>query len=269
MQISQGILEYLSENSQADIFAVLYDIAFSLDTDRELSVIQLILQKTLGHNPENLCEAGAGTGRFILPLAISGLKTTAVEPNIGMYAVFTVKINEFLRNSPISITKFRHNFEDIILTQKYDAILVMTDTLSYVWPIEKAKQFLGNAKHLLTDNGVLILDIALWATDEGNRKEEWSILLNDGFVKGSCFAQITREGKQTFRVEELSFRGRINNMHLQASNKQTLHAFTWETLVAFCNDCGFTPILLADPYTSKIVISPQGYNRLFIALKKT
>lgn len=264
----------LSQVRGSSAFAELYDVAFGWDPTNELSSLYLIWEHTLHGLPKSLCDVGAGTGRFTIPLIQRGIHCTAVEPDIDMMEVLQRKVNLLSDDIRDRFTLVNERFEDFEPSRSFDSIIVMTDTISYVWPCNLLKRFVKRAHSVLREGGVVVLDLGLWARYEGEgRDESWTTEFESVLVSARCKATVislcqSDNKNELARLEELIFQGRSNNLCVYTSRERILHAFTFDDIRSVWQENGFEPSLCIIPGTSNIVDIENSYHkRLLMAFR--
>ena len=113
---------------------------FSWDIGTELQAIESLWAKVLGNEPKTVCDVGAGTGRFLIPMLQKRIECIAVEPDSSMVAVLLEKLSKTVEaiDCPTVLTA---NFEDVDGVANLDCIIAMTDVISYRIPPHQVASF--------------------------------------------------------------------------------------------------------------------------------
>jgi SAM-dependent methyltransferase len=221
-------------------FAELYEMAFGWHPGVELGVIGRLWPGIQGPS-KKVCDVGAGTGRFALPLVEFGHVVTAVEPDPAMVEVlqrvFDAHGLPLDRIQPTAIEVFESK-------QGFDVVLLLTDVVSCLWPRFRLESALAKTRQLLQAGGLLILDCALWTDGEFERSESWETNTNSGIVRATCTASVCRlnhdaGGGFTFRLEVLTFHADEPDRLIQYSRERVMHAFRIQDLVGMVERAGF------------------------------
>lgn len=214
---------------------------------------------------KRVCEIGAGTGRFLSSIADISSHVDAFEPCGEMYKILQDRIVSWETEKCVAINDYFRPAAD-----SYCAILLLTDTLSYVWPHEELQRLVGDIYSSLRRNGVLVIDIALWdSVIPPIRNEEWIEEQNGLKVKAKCSSEIFSEAnnREWTRVETLSFEimrdGRIHSE--QESNEMQMFSFcsVQETFSSF-KFLGWAKV--GDVITQEH--PPERQNRIMLAFSK-
>jgi len=245
-------------------FAYLYDLAFSWNITTELEALYVCLECRRIKDIKKVCDAGAGTGRFTIPLVDLGMEVTAIEPNEAMLNRLVMK-----RSSP-NLIPTKHRFEKFRSEIPFDAVIAMTDTVSDVWPITSLKSFLNTAENFLVKGGVFVADIAIWGNQKSqSRSESWIQETADGPVSAICKAIVHTYNEQMFRVEELQFCLDTQSVKWAVSKQSVMHAFTLEAFETLVKDANLNPITYVTPTARKLTRKEaQKELRLLIACRK-
>lgn len=234
-------------------FAELYDAAFGWDPADELASLEFVWNRTLGGIPKDVCEVGPGPGRFAIPLLRRGIRYTGFEPTADMAEVLVRKVSLLPSEARNRFTLNEEPYEENRgPNSTFDSIILMTDTVSYVWPQKTLARLARKVRSSLRAGGVVVLDIGLWAGFEGERREEsWTEEANNLTVSATCIGTLVplagRGGDELARLEELSFRGKSKELRLYASQQKILHAFTFDGIRDFWQELGFGLALCVVP----------------------
>ncbi|MCA1622496.1 MAG: class I SAM-dependent methyltransferase [Acidobacteria bacterium] len=264
--------EQISNFDYKNIFPELYDLAFSWDISEEISSLYFIWNSS-NISPKFICEIGAGTGRFTIPLLQAGYNVTAIEPDSGMVRVLFKKINSQNKETNLHFNLIQDRIENTNLKDKFDSLIAMTDTLSYIWSLKNAKKFLSNAYDLLKYKGVLILDTSLWQEfQDSAREESWVTASKTGQIFAKCKTKLilNNNGFKGFgsRIEDLSFWGYINNTKVIASRRNILNSFSFQFLKDLAMKIGFNYNFCIFPGNKDFVEDPEFYQRLLLVFNK-
>lgn len=131
----------------------------------------------------------------------------------------------------------------IYTCRKFDALIAMADTLSYVYPEQRLSNFLYHAKSVLRNCGIFIIDVGLWAgyLDE-SRSEKWASEIDCQITNASYDASISQvhEGDRIARrVETLSFEVRQSGLILKSTQQREILSFSYNVLIDYLSIHGF------------------------------
>jgi SAM-dependent methyltransferase len=224
-------------------FAQLYAMAFSWDPAFEFQSVNKLFAI---HGVENNCviaDVGAGTGRFVGCIVNHGFECYAIEPDLEMFKELEVAIEKLSKESNSRATPVRSLFENFDPSRKLDAIITMTDTLSYVLPESRLSLFLSQAKYSLNSGGVFVIDVAIWANYIGEaRSEQWSSEI-DGWVINSEYSayisQLPDRQRMARRLETLTFEARRGEQLVERTRQREIFSFSLEDLMEQLSSHGF------------------------------
>ncbi len=125
-----------------------YDRIFPLNQSAESFFVDLFKKG------ESILDIGAGTGSMAIALAEKGLKVTAVEPELEMANTILSKAS----TKGVSVTVETNTMEEIEdLTENYDGIMCIGNTLPHLQSIEEIENFLKSCYLKLNQGGRLTL----------------------------------------------------------------------------------------------------------------
>lgn len=224
-------------------FAELYSMAFSWDPDFEFLSVRHLLSIHRIQGPCLIADVGAGTGRFVECITRQGFFCLAIEPDPEMYKVLETTVAGLLESHRSKITLVHTCFEVFDVQQKFSALLAMTDTLSYVLPESRLSSFLSHAKDAIAIGGVLIIDVGLWKTIDGeSRMEEWLSETQGWLTTARCSAsmsQLQSNGRMARRLETLTFEAKRTGLTVERSQQREILCFSHKELVDFVSSYGF------------------------------
>ena len=258
------------------LFAELYDIAFQWDRTAELATLFFLWDALLPRPPYDVCDLGAGTGHFSVPLVEAGLECTAVEPDPAMAQILIKRAKALPLKKRKLLTIWPHELTTASCEGRFDSVIAMTDTISYIWPLRRLSTLLRHIRFVLKAGGVLLIDVSLWNGHEGeSRQEAWQLSRKQETGYARCTAQIARldnaspADTQLVRVEELGFeRFDAGNRH-SAIHQSLLHAFSSNTLRSLLTQAGFSFGLCAVPGTMLRVDDTENHPRLVMGFVRT
>jgi SAM-dependent methyltransferase len=257
------------------LFSVLYDLAFSWDVDPELNMISLIWESLSDKTPEKVCEIGAGTGRFTIPLSKKSVSCVAFEPDEGMFAILQNKMNELNPMALKGVQLKNKRFGEYDGSAKFDCILMMTDTLSYIWPPKTLPYLLMDIRSALKKGGILILDIALWGKNSSNtRIETWTEEFLNFKVYAKCKSKLIFDDYNNFskyiRVENLSFSYKSVTNNFSVCQVHIMNGFTFQDIENLLEKTGLSMEVTFLP-DSKEIVEPESryYPRVILGCKKS
>ncbi len=259
--MNQEPIDYDDSPMHSDLeavgFAELYDLAFSTyGAPIELASVEKAW--TIAHRqpPARVADLGSGTGIYSTPLAQSGVEVWSIEPDPSMALIQDRKIARL----PSRQRQLIHRYERLSLvppTVEVDSVIMMTDTLSYIWPRQFARQTIKHVSKLLAPSGTLLIDIALWNDDDWNRQEEWTNHYSNLVVRAACNCvvipappSIVSNGQ--WRIEELLFR--CSPRQGSARKVSALNAFSFADLDRLLADEGFLYFGFITPEGSRISV---------------
>ena len=119
-----------------------------------------------GGLPGSLVELGCGTGAFSFAFSkyCKG-RYLATDGSLDMLAVAREKVHE-----EHGIVEFEHlQFEDLDLSEDFDAAILLYDGLNYLTEIEQIEQLLVSIQRILRPGGLFIFDQATRANSLNNQ----------------------------------------------------------------------------------------------------
>jgi 2-polyprenyl-3-methyl-5-hydroxy-6-metoxy-1,4-benzoquinol methylase len=257
-------------------FSQLYDVAFGWSPEAELSSIIVLWEHLLPSPPMQICDIGAGTGRFTIPLLKMEKKCTAIEPDSEMGDVLCQKLKQLPTEIQNNCTYINDRIEKIDIDKKYDSILLMTDTLGYIWPDTELRRFIANVRNIVAPDAVIVVDVALWSKYAGeNREESWTMTVDDVIVETTYRSTLLNMNtsrsadQELIRKEEFTLTRISGQDRLTAYREGALHAFSLKELCAVWQELGFEPMLYVKPGSSEVMsIIDEVPPRLFIAFQQ-
>jgi SAM-dependent methyltransferase len=262
----------LARDTSFNNFSDLYNLAFSWDISEELSSLYFIWN-SLNISPKFICEIGAGTGRFTVPLLEAGFDVTAIEPDSEMVRILLRKISSQSKRKDLPFNLIQDKIENVNLKASFDSLIAMTDTLSYVWTLENLIKFLSNAYNFLKYKGALILDVSLWQDfQEPTREEKWLIISDACQIAAQCKTTIILNGDAfngfCSRIEDLSFSGYINSTQVSSSRRSILNACSFQYLKNLAKKIGFNYNFCVFPGSTSFADTPESHQRLLLVFDR-
>jgi SAM-dependent methyltransferase len=204
----------------------LYDDAFSWDPSQEIGYVDDLIGLYAKKPIRRLLDIGAGTGRFTEPLIKRCSKYIAIEPDVEMRSVLERRLLEL--NPKVAASVLSCAFEDAVLNETCDIGVLLTDVISYVVPRARLLRFLASLRSAIIPEGLLIVDVGLWAGYVGERREEsWCVERVDAVIEASCRAVLARfDRKGLYRREILTFCKKTSDRCIIARREGILAAFT-------------------------------------------
>ena len=156
-----------------------------------------------------------------------------------------------------------------------DAVVAMTDTLSYVLPDERCSRFVANVAAVLRPGGAFLVDAGMWSGYAGeSRAEHWTSEVADGwFVRAAFEATISSQsvpGQCPRKVETLLFEANRPSVSIVRSSRQETLAFTHTWLLDMLGAHGLAFRGAAEPGKVEVHTSPlPTAKRLFYSFVKT
>lgn len=145
---------------QKDIYTSLASIYDTLmeDVDYEswADFIDEIMQ-THHFDPQKILELACGTGSLALSLAeLECYEITATDLSPAMIEVAKKKARDF----EVDMNLFPMNYLDINISEKFDCIYTVFDSVNYLKETKGIKRFLEETYKILTPGGLLIYDFS-------------------------------------------------------------------------------------------------------------
>lgn len=140
-------------------FARLYDLLVYGREEAEADDIELCFLKWVFHElcqrkVKEILDIGCGTGRYLIPLAREGYKSTGLDNSAGMIDECSYR----LRRQRLNADLIQKDLTDIDFGGKFDAILCMNSVICYLLDTEKILDALRRFQRALRPKGILVLD---------------------------------------------------------------------------------------------------------------
>jgi SAM-dependent methyltransferase len=253
-------------------YAELYAMAFSWDPEQEFGTVAAMLDQAGLTDGSLVADAGAGTGRFIECLLRRKYRVLAVDPDHDALEVLESR-SERLARADGQLALVRGPFETFDAGEPIDAVIAMTDTLSYVIPEPRLNQFVAQAAASLRAGGVLIVDAGVWSGYDGeSRSEQWSAIYEGWALAASFSASVCRDrgtdGTFARKVETLAFEARRGSQLVDRSRLVETFAFDHAGLVALMGSHGLTSASSAPPGATPAPVDRGAGKRLFYSFRK-
>jgi predicted O-methyltransferase YrrM len=250
-------------------FAELYAEAFSWDPAFEFAAVTALVREHASP-PRNAMDVGAGTGRFLSSILAIADQCCALEPDSDMYNCLQDTV-QGLGEDAARVEPILGYLEDVVTAERFDLIVAMTDTVSYVFPESRLRSFFSSAADLLHDDGLLIVDAGMWAGYVGeSRAEHWVTRSSGSHLDADFRATVHREaadGMLARKVETLRFELKSPVGVVERVRVQEQFAFSISSLVEAAQMADLTFVATAEPggaITSEI--SPR-IKRAFVAFR--
>lgn len=136
-------------------YAKYYDLLYSdKDYEGECVFIESIFRNYAHTPPEEILDAGCGTGGHALPLARRGYRVTGLDASESMIAQAEMKAH----NAGVSVQFHKADLRDFDLSKNFDACVCMFAVIDYVTETQDLlKTFKNIACHLVA-NGLFVFD---------------------------------------------------------------------------------------------------------------
>jgi hypothetical protein len=238
-------------------FALLYDRAFAWDVTSELDTVDFLVRRFFGRTADAICEVGAGTGRFTLPLARKRVLRVAIEPDSAMRAILERKLLSGCQADCLPKV-FAGPVENMQTDELFDVSLLMTDTLSYIFPGWKLQLALDRIFAITMPGGLVVADVALWQGAAGEQRyEKWTVNQPEGTLLATCHASVNI-GPGDSRIERSeTLRFRLDGQ--EAVRHSVLHAFDFSRLATAFAKAGFGYCGAAFPGLVELVDPANGH----------
>lgn len=250
-------------------FAELYAMAFNWDPEFEFRTVDAFLAETNIAANARVIDAGAGTGRFVPSLVRRGMRVLAVEPDARMLAVLE-RLPEVKQGA---VATANIPFEAFETAEPVDAVLAMTDTLSYVFPTVRLRHFLRNVAAILRPGGIFVVDVGVWAGYVGeSRQERWGSESEGWMITAEYSAHVTEAEESSLfgrRMESLTFQATNPGMSVERSQERETHAFTERSLTNLAQEFGLLLRGRLEPGQQAPAQSGKLAKRLFFCFAKT
>lgn len=147
----------MTDMTQYNALAPIYDdVMYDVDYEVWADFIDSLLQIHHPH-PANLLELACGTGSFALALdKLQCYNILATDKSDNMLEVARSKV---VRDDNIKNVAFRQlDFTDIALNQRFDAAIMLFDSVNYLHQEDQISHLLKQVYDILHDNGLFIFD---------------------------------------------------------------------------------------------------------------
>ena len=149
--IQAGIARY-----EPDYSATASEFYDSMESyQKDINFILEIFDK----NVTSVLDAGGGTGRVAIPLALKGYSVTCLDESEWMLE----KARKKAENSNVKgdLKFVQASFTDMMLDTKYSVILNLLNGIGHLVSNDELRKFFANTSHLIDDDGYLLVD---WTT---------------------------------------------------------------------------------------------------------
>jgi len=135
----------------AEFYDTVYERIRNKDIDFFVQYSKLAAGRTL--------ELGCGTGRVLLPTAVSGCGITGIDLSPYMLAKCQVKLNEQPRDVQARVRLIQGNMTDFVTTEQYSLVTAPFRAFQHLISVEQQQSCLGCIRRHLISSGLLILDL--------------------------------------------------------------------------------------------------------------
>ncbi|MHA2427648.1 MAG: class I SAM-dependent methyltransferase [Candidatus Hermodarchaeia archaeon] len=135
----------------AEFYDEVYEKIRNKDIDFFVQYSRLAAGRTL--------ELGCGTGRVLLPTAISGWDITGLDLSPYMLAKCQAKLNEQPKNVQTRVRLIQGNMTSFVTREQYSLVTVPFRAFQHLISVEQQQSCLGCIRRHLTSSGLLILDL--------------------------------------------------------------------------------------------------------------
>ena len=135
--------------------AELYDVVYADRSSRDVEFFIGYCRKAAGKT----LELGCGTGRVLIPAAISGCTVTGLDFSPYMLAKCRLKLAEQPREVQGRVQLIRGNMVDFTSGETYSLVTLPFRPFQHLITVEEQKSCLKNIHKRLAPSGLLILDV--------------------------------------------------------------------------------------------------------------
>lgn len=175
------------------------------------------------HNEEavSLLELGCGTGSFALSLdELDYYDITATDMSEQMLAVAQEKID--YAKSTIILKKM--NFTDINLTEKFDAVVMLFDSMNYCQNADEVVHVLQQVRKVMHDESIFVFDFTTPVNSKRAEEslDEEGISGNFRFKRENRYLPFENIHYNEFVIEELDEEGEVKSKLMEV-HKQRIY----------------------------------------------
>ena len=252
----------------AEFYDEVYGRVRNKDIDFYVQYSKLAAGKTL--------ELGCGTGRILLPIAVSGCNITGLDLSTYMLAKCQAKLNEQPSDVQARVKLIQGNMTSFVTGERYSLVTTPFRAFQHLISVEQQQSCLGCIRQHLISDGLWILDLfnpfpPALVDDPKYRAETEDfpeIQLRDG-----------RTLRRTHRITDFHRNLQYNEVELiyyvsnpDGKTERFVHAFPMRYFFRYemehlLNLCGFTVVDLYGDF-DKSAFSDSSPEMIFVAKKK-
>jgi len=157
--------------SEFDAFAPFYDLEHG-DYDEDLPFYEALARRT----GSPLLEIGCGTGRLLVPLAVSGFAVTGVDISSAMLSLARAKADKAGVGERVHLVQA--DARDLHLDQQYAMAFISLNTFTHFLTRGDQLRLLESVRRHLQPGGILIIDlfnpaVSLARNMDGQMVHDW------------------------------------------------------------------------------------------------
>lgn len=170
IEIKIDLLDYkivLFEDIISQLFDEIVDWVARLERE-----MPFLLEMMEIYNVENILDVGCSTGNHAISLARKGFDVTGID-----YSSFAIKkarenLSQAYLPMGVSVKFYQDDFSVFshLSQEKFDAILILGNTLSLASDRDSIKDVMNNIHSLLADNGVVLIQVLNFENNEDNTR---------------------------------------------------------------------------------------------------
>jgi SAM-dependent methyltransferase len=143
------------EYETQEFIAELYDVTYASRSLEDVDFFVEQSRKTTGR----ILELGCGTGRVLIPVAISGREVTGLDISLHMLRKCREKLSEQPKDVQARVRLIQGNMADFSTGEHYSLATVPFRPFHHLISIEEQKACLNRINQHLTPQGRLIIDL--------------------------------------------------------------------------------------------------------------
>lgn len=155
-----------------------YDIAFSWDLSRDISIFQEFFRRFVPFEVRSILEPACGTGRFLVALPNYGFRVTGYDHNPEMLAFARQRIDQAgVRQMASVVEGDMRTFQS---SREFDAAINSINSIGYLLTDGDILAHFRNTADSLRPGGIYIIHLACaWDNLEPHQEEGW-VMERDG-----------------------------------------------------------------------------------------